>query len=228
MSGKARLIKKMDAVSARLKELYPVSECALKYGNDPWRLLVMARLSAQCTDKRVNEVSIPLFERFPTAEDMASARIEDIEEIIRPCGLFHTKAESLKLSSEKLVTEYGGTVPSTMEELLSFPGVGRKIANLLLGDVFGLPAVVCDTHCIRICGRLGFYPEGTSSADKCERALREIMNLKEGSDFCHRIVEFGREVCTARGPRCEECIMKDLCDSYAKRGKKSGKRKDKA
>ena len=228
MRSKTKLKEKMSAVSLRLKELYPISECALKYGGDPWRLLVMARLSAQCTDKRVNEVSIPLFERFPTAEAMASADLSDIEEIIRPCGLFRTKAESLKLSSEKLVSEYGGNVPDTMEELLSFPGVGRKIANLLLGDVFGLPAVVCDTHCIRICGRLGFYPESVTSADKCERALREIMDLNEGSDFCHRIVEFGREVCTARSPKCQECIMNDLCSSYAKREAKGGKRKNKA
>ena len=228
MRSKTKLKEKMSAVSLRLKELYPISECALKYGGDPWRLLVMARLSAQCTDKRVNEVSIPLFERFPTAEAMASADLSDIEEIIRPCGLFRTKAESLKLSSEKLVSEYGGNVPDTMEELLSFPGVGRKIANLLLGDVFGLPAVVCDTHCIRICGRLGFYPESVTSADKCEMALREIMDLNEGSDFCHRIVEFGREVCTARSPKCQECIMNDLCSSYAKREAKGGKRKNKA
>lgn len=228
MTKKSKLIEKMNDVSGRLKELYPISECALKYGGDPWKLLVMARLSAQCTDKRVNEVSVPLFERFPTAASMAEGSLEEIEEIIRPCGLFRTKAESLKLSSAKLVTEYGGIVPDDMEELLTFPGVGRKIANLLLGDVFGLPAVVCDTHCIRICGRLGFYPESVTSADKCERALREIMNLEEGSDFCHRIVEFGREVCTARKPKCQGCIMKDLCSSYAKREAGSGKRKNKA
>ena len=172
----------------------------------------MGRLSAQCTDERVNIVSRELFSRFPTPDAMANADISEIEEIIKPCGLYRMKAENIKDSSALLVAKYGGVLPDTMEELLTFPGVGRKIANLLLGDVFGKEAIVCDTHCIRICGRLGMYPEREKDPTKIEKILRELIDLREGSDFCHRIVIFGREICTARAPLCEGCPLYDLCE----------------
>ena len=209
---KAEKRKRLSDIVEALKEIYPDAECALHYGGDPWKLLVMGRLSAQCTDARVNIVSEELFARFPDALSMAEADVEVIAEIVKPCGLYRMKAQNLKDASEMLVTRYGGTLPDTMEELLLFPGVGRKIANLLLGDVFGKEAIVCDTHCIRICGRLGMYPEKEKDPTKIEKILRELIDLKEGSDFCHRIVFFGREICTARSPRCEECPLRDLCE----------------
>ena len=209
---KAEKRKRLAEIVEALKEIYPEAECALHYGGDPWKLLVMGRLSAQCTDARVNIVSEELFARFPDAVSMASADVEEIAEIVKPCGLYRMKAQNLKDASAMLVTKYGGTLPDTMDELLEFPGVGRKIANLLLGDVFGKEAIVCDTHCIRICGRLGMYPEKEKDPTKIERILRELIDLKEGSDFCHRIVFFGREICTARSPRCEDCPLAELCE----------------
>ena len=217
MTKKEKRERLCDVV-ARLKEIYPVSECALEYGGDPWKLLVMARLSAQCTDARVNIVSRELFSVFPTALDMANGDLDEIERIVKPCGLYRMKALNIKDASEQLVSRFGGRVPSTMEELLSLPGVGRKIANLLLGDVYGLPAVVCDTHCMRICGRLGMYPESERDPVKIEKILRELIAPEEGSDFCHRIVFFGREVCSARSPRCEECRLSDICEHNARAG----------
>ena len=205
--------KRLALIIERLKELYPVAECALHYEGDPWKLLVMGRLSAQCTDARVNIVCEELFRVFPTAYDMACGDISEIERIVKPCGLYRMKAANIRDASRMLVEEYGGVLPSDMDELLRFPGVGRKIANLLLGDVFGLPAIVCDTHCIRICGRLGMYPESEKDPVRIERILRELMDVREGSDFCHRIVLFGREVCTARSPSCEGCPLRDLCES---------------
>ena len=204
--------KRLAEIVERLKEIYPSAECALHYGGDPWKLLVMGRLSAQCTDARVNIVSEELFARFPDALSMAEADVEEIAEIVKPCGLYRMKAQNLKDASQMLVTKYGGNLPDTMDELLEFPGVGRKIANLLLGDVFGKEAIVCDTHCIRICGRLGMYPEKEKDPTKIEKILRELIDLKEGSDFCHRIVFFGRETCTARSPRCNGCPLADLCE----------------
>ena len=209
----------LKEVMARLERLYPNAECALEYESDSWKLLVMARLSAQCTDKRVNIVSKELFKRFPTAEKMAQADITKIEEIVKPCGLYKSKAQNIKDSSLMLVEQYGSKLPDEMDELLKFPGVGRKIANLLLGDVFGKPAIVCDTHCIRICGRLGMYPEKEKNAEKVEKVLRSLMDVERGSDFCHRIVIFGREVCTARNPDCRKCPLSDLCQSKSKVGK---------
>lgn len=208
--------ERLGEIVERLKLLYPEAECALEYNGDPWRLLVMGRLSAQCTDRRVNLVSVELFEKYKTPLEMANADIDELCEIIRPCGLFRTKGESIKAASKMLVEEYGGRLPDTMDELLRFPGVGRKIANLLLGDVFGKEAIVCDTHCIRICGRLGMYPEKLKDATKIERILRELMDLREGSDFCHRIVLFGREICSARSPLCEKCGLSDLCEKRIK------------
>ena len=194
-----------------LKGLYPDALCSLEYGEDPWRLLIAARLSAQCTDERVNIVCVPLFARFPDARAMAEADVGEVEEIIRPCGLFRTKAESCVAMSQIIVREYGGRVPDTMEGLLSLPGVGRKIANLILGDCFGQPGIVADTHCIRLCGRFGFYAESLKDPAKVERILSEIVPREEQADWCHRMVLFGREYCTARSPRCAECPVRAEC-----------------
>lgn len=207
---------RLAEAAERLKIMYPEAECALNYEGDPWKLLVMGRLSAQCTDARVNIVARELFVRFPTAEDMARGDISEIEKIVKPCGLYRMKAANIKDASRLLVEKYGGILPDTMDELLAFSGVGRKIANLLLGDVFSKPAVVCDTHCIRICGRLGMYPESEKNPDKIEKILRSLMDLKDGSDFCHRIVLFGREVCTARSPSCHGCPLSDICEHNIK------------
>ena len=211
---KARLAK----ICTRLAEIYPAAECALEYDGDPWRLLVMGRLSAQCTDARVNIVCRDLFARFPTAEAMADGDLAEIEEIVKPCGLYRMKAQNIKDASVMLVRDFGGVLPSDMDLLLKFPGVGRKIANLLIGDVFGLPAVVCDTHCIRICGRFGMYPESLKDPNKIEVILRELLPDGDGSDFCHRIVLFGRETCTARGYNCGTCPLSDLCAHGMKKG----------
>ena len=203
--------ERLATVVARLKEVYPTAECALEYDGDPWKLLVMGRLSAQCTDARVNIVSRELFAEFPTAIDLANGDISRIEEIVKPCGLYRMKADNIREASRMLITDFGGRVPDNMEDLLKLPGVGRKIANLLLGDIYGLPAVVCDTHCMRICGRLGFYPESLRDPTKIEKILTELIEPSEGSDFCHRIVFFGREVCSARSPVCENCPLSDIC-----------------
>ena len=215
--------ERISKIVSRLKEIYPVAECALQYDGDPWKLLVMGRLSAQCTDARVNEVSKELFKVFPTAIDMAEGDISEIERIVKPCGLYRMKAANIQDASRLLISKYGGNLPDTMEELLEFPGVGRKIANLLLGDIFAKPAVVCDTHCIRICGRLGMYPESEKNPEKIEKILRELIDEREGSDFCHRIVFFGREVCSARSPSCDACPLSDLCE---KRKKSQGKKNE--
>ena len=215
----------MSAIIERLKELYPNAECALEYENDPWRLLVMGRLSAQCTDKRVNIVSKELFKKYPTALDMANADIDELSEIVKPCGLYRVKAQNIKDASAMLISDFNGELPQDMDSLLKLPGVGRKIANLLIGDVFGGPAIVCDTHCIRICGRLGMYPESEKNPEKIERILSEIMDVREGSDFCHRIVIFGREVCSARNPECDSCPLGDLCEKKRKNEQKKEKSK---
>ena len=212
--------ERMKEIVERLKRRYPNPTCALEYGGDGWRLLVMGRLSAQCTDKRVNEVCRDLFEKYPTAEKMAAAELSEVERIVRPCGLYRTKARNIIDASKRLVYEYGGVLPNTVEELVGFEGVGRKIANLIVGDIFSAPAVVCDTHCIRICGRLGMYPQSLRDAVKIEKILRKIIEPQEGSDFCHRIVEFGREVCTARSPACESCELSDVCQASKKAAKK--------
>ena len=211
--------ERLAEVVTRLKEIYPDAECALEYQGDPWKLLIMGRLSAQCTDARVNIVSRELFDRFPTAKDMADGDIAKIEEIVKPCGLFRMKAANIKDASRMLIERFDGILPDTMEELLEFPGVGRKIANLLLGDVFGKDAVVCDTHCIRICGRLGMYPESLKDPNNIEKILLDLIDHSEGSDFCHRIVWFGREVCIARSPRCGECPLSDICEHNLRKNK---------
>ena len=207
-----RLLAKGAAAVEILRQRYPDAECSLESGGDPWRLLVMARLSAQCTDERVNIVCRDLFREIPDARAMAEAPLAQIEELIRPCGLFRTKAKSLKESAAMLLTTYEGRVPDTMEELLSLPGVGRKIANLLLGDIYKKGGIVADTHCIRICGRLGFYEEELKDPLRVERILTPVIPVSEQSDFCHRIVHFGREICTARSPKCGDCPMREICD----------------
>lgn len=204
--------KRMAAVVERLKSVYPVPVCALESGGDPWRLLVMGRLSAQCTDARVNIVCRQLFAEYPDAAALASAQLADVEAIVRPCGLYHTKAQNIIDASRMLLTEFKGEMPRDMESLLRFPGVGRKIANLLRGDLFGLPAIVADTHCIRICGRLGFYPTNEKDPVRVEKNLVSITEPAEQSDLCHRLVMFGRDTCTARSPQCGNCPLYDLCD----------------
>ena len=213
MSKESKATKKerIALIIARLEEIYPESLCALEYGNDPWRLLVMGRLSAQCTDARVNIVCKELFSAYPNAESLAYAPLSDVERIIRPCGLYHTKAQSIIDASRMLCEEYGGILPDSMDELLRFPGVGRKIANLLLGDIYKKPAIVADTHCIRICGRLGFYPETLKDPHKVELTLSELAAPEKQSDFCHRIVQFGRDVCSARSPKCDICPLGEYC-----------------
>lgn len=207
---------KMHRAVSLLKERYPSAVCALDYGGDPWRLLVMGRLSAQCTDARVNEVCKDLFAKYPTAAAMAEADLAELCEAVRPCGLHRTKGKDLKEASRLLVEKHGGVLPDTMDGLLAFPGVGRKIANLLLGDVYGKPAVVTDTHFIRICGRLGAYPESEKNPLKIERRMTPLLPPKESSDFCHRIVWFGREVCTARAPACDRCSLAEICEHSKK------------
>lgn len=201
----------MAAIVDRLKGIYPESVCALESGGIPWRLLVMARLSAQCTDARVNIVCRELFSVYPTLDALANAPLEDIENIIRPCGLFRTKADSIKRACIMLRDDFGGVVPDNMEDLLSLPGVGRKIANLILGDVYKKPAVVADTHCIRICGRFGMYSTELKDPTKVEMIMKELIVPDEQSDFCHRIVQFGRDTCSARSPKCYDCPIRDLC-----------------
>ena len=210
--------ERLSRIVERLAEIYPDSQCALEYGGDPWKLLVMGRLSAQCPDARVNEVSRDLFSRFPNAEKMADGDIEEIEDLVKPCGLYRMKAKNIKDASRMLMDDFGGELPSDMESLLKFPGVGRKIANLLIGDIFGGEAIVCDTHCIRICGRFGMYPESEKNPERIEKILRGLMNPADGPDFCHRIVFFGREVCTARSPQCDTCPLAELCEHNKKRG----------
>ncbi len=198
-------------VAAALETLYPDAVCSLEYEDEPWKLLILARLSAQCTDARVNIVAKTLFVRFPTLESVADCDLAALEETIKPCGLYKTKAKSIKETAEILVRDYGGRVPDTMDELLALPGVGRKIACLMLGDVFGKPHIVTDTHCIRICGRLGFYPESEKNPAKIEKILDGCVETPIQSDFCHRIVDFGRDVCTARSPKCTACPMQSFC-----------------
>ena len=200
-----------EKISAILKELYPDALCSLDCGKDPWRLLVAARLSAQCTDERVNKVTPSLFRRYPDAGSMAASDLSELEEIIKPCGLYRMKAHSCREMSRIICSAFGGKVPDTMEDLLSLPGVGRKIANLVLGDVFGKPGIVADTHCIRINGRLGYYPENTKDPLKTERILDRVIPKEEQADYCHRMVLFGREWCTARNPRCPECPLRAHC-----------------
>lgn len=206
--------KLADEVVTRLEKLYPEAQCSLVY-EKPYELLISVRLSAQCTDARVNIVTKELFKKFPTLESFATAELSEVEDIVRPCGLFHTKAKSIIELSRMLIEDFSGRVPDNMDDLLRLPGVGRKTANLILGDVYKQPAVVTDTHCIRICGKIGLS-EG-KEPEKVERQLREVLPMDRASDFCHRLVNFGRDICSARNPKCGACPLCDICGDYIKR-----------
>ena len=194
----------------RLKEEYPDADCTLDY-DDAWKLLISVRLAAQCTDARVNVVVQELYKKFPTMQSIASASVDEIEELVRPCGLGRSKARDISACMKMLLEEYGGRVPEDFDALLKLPGVGRKSANLIMGDVFGKPAIVTDTHCIRLTNRMGLV-DGIKEPKKVEMALWKIIPPEEGSDFCHRLVYHGRDVCTARTkPYCEQCCLADIC-----------------
>ena len=207
-------------VIRRLEKEYPDADCTLDY-NEAWKLLVSVRLAAQCTDARVNVVVEDLYKKFPDVDALAATSPEEIEKIVRPCGLGKSKARDISACMRMLKEDYGGKVPEDFEALLKLPGVGRKSANLIMGDVFGKPAIVTDTHCIRLCNRIGLV-DGIQDPKKVEMALWKIIPPEKGSDFCHRLVNHGREVCTARTtPHCERCCLADIC-RYAQE-EKSGK-----
>ena len=201
--------EKVSAIIEALEERYPDALCALHYSKD-YELMIAVRLSAQCTDARVNMVTPALFAAYPTLEAFAEADIADVENYVHSCGFYRHKARDIVLACQMLIRDYDSKVPDSMEDLLKLPGVGRKTANLLMGDLYGIPgSIVCDTHCIRICGRLGLS-EG-KDPEKVERQLRKILPPEKSSDFCHRIVLFGRDVCTARSPKCSECPLAIHC-----------------
>ena len=201
--------EKLSAIINILKAQYPDPQCALHYTKD-YELMIAVRLSAQCTDARVNLITPALFAAYPTLEAMAAAPIEHVEELVHSCGFYKHKARDIVLACQMLISKHGGKVPGTMEALLALPGVGRKTANLLLGDLYKVSgSVVCDTHCIRICGRLGLS-QG-KEPEKVERQLRAVLPPEESSDFCHRIVLFGRDICTARNPQCHRCPLSMWC-----------------
>ena len=195
---KQKAIKIMD----ELERMYPDAKCSLNY-TYPYELLIATRLSAQCTDARVNVVTKDLFSKYPTLEAINEAPLEDIESTVKSCGLYKTKARDIKLIAKSLIEDYGSIVPDTIEELTKLSGVGRKTANLIVGDIYQKPSVVCDTHCIRITNRLGLI--NTTDPLKAEKGLREVLDLTRSGDFCHRLVLFGREICTARNPKCDVC-----------------------
>lgn len=194
----------------RLKKEYPDASCTLDY-NEAWKLLVSVRLAAQCTDARVNVVVQDLYARFPDVEALANAPVEEIEAIVKPCGLGHSKARDISACMKVLREKYDGKVPDDFDKLLELPGVGRKSANLIMGDVFGKPAIVTDTHCIRLTNRMGLV-DGITDPKKVEMELWKLIPPEEGNDFCHRLVEHGRAVCTARTkPYCDKCCVADVC-----------------
>ena len=194
-----------------LKELYPDAKCSLDF-NTPFEMLVAVCLSAQCTDERVNKTTPSIFAKYDTPQDFANADIHELEELVHPCGFYKNKAKNLKLAGEKIMKDFNGIVPQTMEELMTIPGVGRKSANLIMGDVFGKPAIVTDTHCIRLSNRIGLV-DGIKEPKKVEMALWKLIPPEEGSDFCHRLVIHGREICTARtSPYCHRCCLNDICE----------------
>lgn len=204
--------EKVTAIIETLRARYPEAPCALHYKKD-YELMIAVRLSAQCTDARVNLVTPALFAAYPTLEAMAAADIADVERLVHSCGFYKNKAKDIVLACQMLLSDYSGKVPDTMEELLRLPGVGRKTANLLMGDLYGAEgSVVCDTHCIRICGRLGL--SHGKDPEKVEKQLRSILPPRESSDFCHRIVLFGRDCCTARNPKCDQCPLTMWCRGF--------------
>ena len=202
---------KVTNILSALKELYPDALCALHFGKD-YELMIAVRLSAQCTDARVNLVTPALFAKYPTLEAFAAADVGDVEEMVRSCGFYKHKARDIVLACQMLLSDYHGRVPDNMEDLLKLPGVGRKTANLLLGDIYHKEAYVCDTHCIRICGKLGLS-QG-KDPQKVEMQLWKVIPPEESSDFCHRIVLHGRAVCTARNPKCSQCTLAPFCDFF--------------
>lgn len=204
MTDKERALKAIDA----LKKEYPDAICSLVY-DDPLQLLIATRLAAQCTDARVNIVTPALFERFKTVDDFAQADVSEVEEYIKSCGLYKTKARDIVAMAKALKENFGGVVPDTIEQLVTLPGIGRKTANLVVGDIFHKSAVVVDTHCIRITSRLGFH--SIKDPVKIEKILRQILPPEESNDFCHRLVLHGRAVCTARSAKCELCCMREFC-----------------
>lgn len=214
--------EKATEVEARLTEIYPEAICSLEYSK-PYELVMATRLSAQCTDARVNVVCRVLFKKYPTLESMAGAKLEDVEAIVRPTGFYHAKAQNLIDMAKMLLFDFDGVVPDSMDELLKLPGVGRKTANLVLGDIYGQPSYVCDTHCIRITNRLGLTT--TKDPAKTEAELRKILVPATSGDFCHRMVLFGRDTCTARSPKCDICPLQDLCKEYQAISKKTTKKK---
>ncbi len=197
----------------RLEQAYPDALCSLTY-EKPHELMIAGRLSAQCTDARVNIVTKELFARYKSIEDFANADVDEVAEIVKPCGLYKTKAKSIVGMCRQIMQDFDGQIPDTIEQLTTLEGIGRKTANLVLGDVFHKPAVVCDTHCIRICGRLGLTKN--KEPHKVETDLRKILPPEKSSDFCHRMVLFGRQYCKARGERCGECPLADICKSAAR------------
>jgi len=205
-----RTQEQVNEIVRRLEEEYPLADCTLDWGRD-YELLFSVRLAAQCTDARVNMVTPALFERFPTLESFAEAEVSEVEEYIRSCGFYHSKAKDIVACARALIEKHGGKVPSTMEELTALPGVGRKTANLILGDVFKIPgSTVVDTHCIRLSNRIGLVDD-LKDPVKIETELRKILPPEKSSDFCHRIVLHGRAVCDARKPNCDACCLGDLC-----------------
>lgn len=212
LSKETVMTKKEKALLAveGLEKIYPEAKCSLVYSH-PYELMIAGRLSAQCTDARVNIVTKELFAKYPTLQSFADADVNDIAEIVKPCGLYKTKAKSIVEMAHRLYYELGGVIPKTVEELTTLSGIGRKTANLIMGDVHHLPAIVTDTHCIRICGRLGLTKE--TAPEKVEQDLLKIIPSEKGSDFCHRLVIFGREYCTARSPKCEECPLRQFLNS---------------
>lgn len=202
--------EQIAAILAALKKMYPEALCSLDYGN-AYELLFSVRLAAQCTDARVNMVTPALFERYPTLEAFAAADVEEVGRYVQSCGFWRAKARDIVASARMLIDHFGGKVPDNMDDLLSLPGVGRKTANLILGDVYGKDGYVCDTHCIRITGRLGLT-DGSKDPLKVERQLRQVLPQEEASDFCHRMVLHGRALCMARKPDCADCPLRPLCD----------------
>lgn len=209
MDKKSKTLKAVE----ELEKLYPTAICSLNY-KDAFQLLIATRLSAQCTDARVNIVTPALFEKYPDAKSMAKATVEDIENLIKTCGLYKTKARDLVGIAQMIVSDFDGCVPDTVEQLIRLPGVGRKTANLVCGDIYGKPAVVTDTHFIRLCNRLGLVK--TTDPLKVEKAMLKLLPPEKSNDFCHRTVLFGRDICTARKTYCEKCPLAEICPSKSK------------
>ena len=215
-----KIKERVSGIVEGLKKLYPDAECSLAY-KEPYQLLFATRLSAQCTDARVNIVTGELYSRYKTLEEIANCDISELEKIVHPCGVFRMKARDIRACANMLIEKFDGRVPDTMDELLSLPGVGRKTANLILGDIFGKPAVVADTHCIRISNKLGLCD--SKDPKKVELRLKEIVPPDEQNMMCHRLVWHGRATCTARNPKCDECELRNFCKTYEQTNKNKEK-----